>query len=84
MAALAFFQKFVNGAGFFWKSVSASSFGIYFIHLFFLIPLVFFFAKITFPNAFIKPPLVIILCFMFSWGFTALVLRKTFLLKKLF
>ncbi|MDM8526913.1 acyltransferase [Anaerolineales bacterium HSG24] len=75
MGGSAFFQAKVNGDGPIWKSMSANSYGIYYIHPLILYPLAFLFLDISLP-LFVKAPLVILLGFVLSWAVTALILKK--------
>ena len=83
MAGTAFFQRYVNGAGRFWKSLSASSYGIYYIHPLILYPLAYLFIKYPLP-LYPKAIAVIALALLISWGTSALVLRKAPGLRRIF
>jgi len=71
MAGLAFFQRYVNGNSWFWKSQAANSYGIYYIHPLFLYPLAFVFVPITL-SIFLKAPIVVIVGVLLSWGASVL------------
>lgn len=75
IAAVAVFQPKVNGAGFFWKSQAANSYGIYYLHPLVLAPLTYALRNVSF-SVFFKVVLVIPLTIALSWGLSALVLKK--------
>lgn len=75
MAGAALFQRKINGAGPFWSSLTANSYGIYYVHPLILYPLAYMFVPITLP-LFIKAPLVILLGIFLSWVVSALILTK--------
>ena len=79
----AFFQRKVNGAGPFWGSLSANSYGIYYIHPLILYPIAYMFVPMPLP-LFIKAPLVIFLGIAFSWGVSAALLTRAPLLRRAF
>ncbi len=83
MVGAAFFQRYVNGTGFFWQSQAASSYGIYYIHPLILYPLAYVFVKISLP-LFLKAIVVIILAILLCWGFSALVLRRAPVFRRAF
>lgn len=83
MAGTAFFQAKVNGDGLFWKSLAASSYGIYYVHPLILYPLAYLFVAVSMP-LFLKASLVIVLGTLLSWAVTALILKKAPILRRVF
>jgi glucan biosynthesis protein C len=83
MFGVAFFQLYFNGAGAFWKSQGRNSYGIYYVHPLFLYPLALIFVQVSLP-IFLKATAIIVLTFLLSWGFSALVLRKAPFLDRAF
>lgn len=75
MAGCALFQQRVNGKQRLWRSLSKNSYGIYFIHSLILYPIAYFFVAFNFPLM-IKAPLVILMGFLLSWAFSALILTR--------
>ena len=83
MAGAAFFQNFVNRATPIWQSLSASSYGIYYIHPLILYPLAYLLVGITLP-LFAKWLLLILTTILICWGLSALILKKVPLLRDMF
>lgn len=83
MAGAALFQQKVNKSRRLWSSLSANSYGIYYIHPFILFPMVYFFVSISIP-LFVKAPLVILLSIFLSWAVSAFVLTKAPILRRAF
>jgi len=83
MVGVAYFQQYFNGAGAFWRSQAQNSYGIYYLHPLFLYPLALIFVQVSLP-IFLKAAAVIVLAFLLSWGFSALVLRKAPFLRRAF
>ena len=75
LAGVAFFQRYLNGGGRFWKGLSANSYGIYYIHPLILYPLACCFLGVTF-SPYAKAVLVISTALLASWAVSAFVLRK--------
>lgn len=83
MVGAALFQQKVSGSNSFWSSLSVNSYGIYYIHPLILYPLAYFFVSVSMP-LFVKAPLVILLGVFLSWAFSALVLTKVPILRRVF
>jgi peptidoglycan/LPS O-acetylase OafA/YrhL len=83
MAGTALFQQKVNKNTPFWKSLSANSYGIYYIHPLILYPLALLMRQFSLPPM-IKAPLVIILAILLSWAFSAFFLRKAPIVRRAF
>lgn len=83
MAGCAFFQRYLNDGGRFLKSLSASSYGIYYIHPLILYPIAYFFITIPLP-LYLKAATVIGSTLLLSWTVSALVLRKAPVLREVF
>jgi glucan biosynthesis protein C len=83
MAGAALFQRYVNGTGRFWKSLAASSYGIYYIHPLILYPFAYIFVGIAIP-LYLKATVVIVVGILLSWAISALVLRKAPILRQVF
>jgi glucans biosynthesis protein C len=83
MVGVALFQQKVSGSNSFWSSLSASSYGIYYVHPLILYPLAYFFVSVSMP-LFVKAPLVILLGIFLSWAVSALVLTKVPILRRVF
>jgi surface polysaccharide O-acyltransferase-like enzyme len=75
LAGAAFFQRKVNGTARVWKSLAASSYGIYYVHPLILYPLAYIFVPISLP-LFLKGPIVMVLGIVLSWGVSSLVLKR--------
>jgi peptidoglycan/LPS O-acetylase OafA/YrhL len=83
LAGAAYFRRKVNQSSPFWSRLSASSYGIYYIHPLILYPLAYFFVPVSLP-LFVKAPLVILLGILLSWAVSALVLTKAPILRRAF
>ncbi|MDB6007544.1 MAG: hypothetical protein JWR15_4531 [Prosthecobacter sp.] len=83
MATCAVFQRFFNAPGPLLRSLSANSFGIYFIHSAILFPFAYFLTGYTLPLA-IKAPGVIGVSLVLSWAVSVFVLKKAPLLRRIF
>lgn len=83
MAGAALFQQKANNPGFFWRTQAANSYGVYYMHPLILYPLAYLFLGWSLP-LFLKAPVVIILAILLSWGFSALVLKKAPVLRRIF
>ena len=83
MGGIAIFQRIVNGDGWFWASQARNSYGIYYVHPLFLYPLAYLFVSINL-SVFLKAPLVILLGWLLSWGFSALILTRLPGLRRIF
>lgn len=83
MAGLAAFQRYWNGAGPFWRALSANSFGIYFVHPLAVYPLALALTGLAWP-AMPKSLIVFLLALGWSWIFSACVLRRVPLLRRIF
>jgi len=83
MAGVAIFQRFGNSSSRFWSSQARNSYGIYYSHPLFLYPLTYLFMSITM-NVYLKALIVIMLGWLLSWGFSALVLTKVPGLRRMF
>ena len=83
MASVALFQRSVNGAGRFWHSQAANSYGIYYVHPLILYPLACLLVNVALPVG-IKAPVLIVSTILLAWGVRALVLRRTPLLSNMF
>jgi hypothetical protein len=79
IAGVAVFQQKINGAGFFWKSQAANSYGIYYLHPLVLDPLAYALRNVSL-SVFLKAVLLVSLTIVMSWGLSALVLKKVHLL----
>lgn len=83
MASVALFQQKVNEDTRFWKSLSANSYGIYYIHPLILYPLALLARPFALP-LFLKAPLVIISAILLSWAVSAFFLTKAPLIRRAF
>jgi glucan biosynthesis protein C len=83
MAGAALFQQRINGAGQFWSSLAANSYGIYYIHPLILYPLAYLFVPVSLP-LFVKAPLVILLGIVLSWAASTLVLTRVTVVRRSF
>jgi hypothetical protein len=83
MAGLAVCQRYVNSGARFWRSLSADSFGIYFVHPLAVYPLALVLVGVPAPALF-KSGIVFALALGWSWLFTAAVLRRAPLLRRMF
>jgi hypothetical protein len=83
MVGAAFFQRYVNGAGRFQKSLADSSYGIYCVHPLILYPLAYFFVSLSL-SLYVKATVVFWLTLFLSWIVSALVLRKAPILNRIF
>ena len=73
----------LSGTGPFWSSLTANSYGIYYVHPLILYPLAYMFVPITLP-LFIKAPLVILLGIFLSWVVSAFILTKAPVVRRAF
>jgi surface polysaccharide O-acyltransferase-like enzyme len=83
MGLCAVFSTWVNGKSAFWRSASKNSYGIYYLHA----PIVYWLAYAFIPLAwstYVKSTVILVLSMAASWMFTAGVLRKAPLLKRMF
>lgn len=83
LAGTALFQKYVNGSGPIWSSLSANSYGIYYIHPLILYPVAYLFLPVSLP-LFVKAPLVILLGLFLSWAVSAFILTKAPVVRRAF
>ena len=83
MVGTSFFQQFVNKSTRFWNSLSANSYGIYYIHPLILYPLAYLFLPVSLP-LFVKAPLVILLGLSLSWAASAFVLTRVPIVRRAF
>ena len=83
MAGSALFSRRVAGSGPFWRRLSASSYGIYYVHPLLLYPLATLFAPLALP-LFVKAPLVIFVALGLSWLVSAFVLPRVPVLRRAF
>ena len=83
MAGAAMFQQKAGGSNRFWRSLSANSYGIYYVHPLVLYPLAYVFVSVSLP-LFVKAPLVILLGLFLSWAVSALILTKVPILRRAF
>lgn len=83
MAGAALFQYKVNKSSPFCSSLSANSYGIYYIHPILLYPMAYFFVSFSMP-LFVKAPLVILLSIFFSWTVSAFILTKAPIVRRVF
>ena len=83
MAGVAIFQRCGNSSGRFWSSQARNSYGIYYSHPLFLYPLTYVFMSITM-SVYLKALIVIMLGWLLSWGFSALVLTRVPVLRRIF
>ena len=83
MVVTALYQNYINIKNWFWKNMIKNSFGIYYVHSFFLYPVVYLLIPVSL-SIFFKVLLVIILTLLLSWLFTLLVLRKIPLIRRSF
>lgn len=83
MAGLAVFHRYVNSSGRFWRSLSANSFGIYFMHPLAVYPLALVLTSLSW-SALPKSVIVFTLALAWSWVFTAFVLRRAPWLRRIF
>ena len=83
MAGVAIFQRCGNSSSRFWSSQARNSYGIYYIHPVFLYPLTYLFMSITM-SVYLKALIVIMLGWLLSWGFSALVLTRVPGLRRMF
>jgi len=75
MAGIAFFQRYVNYKGRIWKSLSANSYGIYYVHTLILYPFAYIFLDVSLP-LFLKSSIVMLVAALMSWGISAMLLKK--------
>jgi len=66
-----------------WGSLTANSYGMYYVHPIILYPLAYLFTRFTLPLA-IKFTLVVGIAILLSWGFSALVLKKVPVVRNIF
>jgi len=83
MAGVALFRRSVNGAGRFWHSQAANSYGIYYVHPLILYPLAYLLVAVGLPVG-VKALLLIVSTMLLAWGVSALVLRRAPLLSDMF
>ncbi len=83
MAGIVLFKLIADSTGPGWKSLSTSSYGIYYIHPLILYPLAYIFRPLPLP-LFVKATVVITGGFALSWMFSTLVLKKMPLLRNSF
>lgn len=75
IAGIAVLREVANTNRGAWGSLSANSYGMYYIHPLILFPIAYLFTAVNIPLA-IKSSLVILLAILLSWAFSALVLKK--------
>jgi len=83
MAGAALFQQKVNSSTPFWSSLSANSYGIYYIHPLILYPLAYLFLPLSWPLA-IKATVLILLAILLSWAVSAMVLTRAPVVRRAF
>jgi len=83
MATLALFEARLNGNGLIWRSLSVSSYGMYYFHPLILYPLAYVFIAVSLPLG-IKAVSVILLGALLSWFFSSQVVLKMPLLRDIF
>jgi hypothetical protein len=83
MACAAIFQRQANQPGRIWSTLSASAYGIYYLHPLILYPLAILFLPFPLPLI-VKAPLVILLGIGLSWAASALLLRRLPLVRRAF
>ncbi|MCB0208807.1 MAG: acyltransferase family protein [Anaerolineae bacterium] len=75
LGGAALLQQLLNTANPFWKSLAASSFGIYYLHPLVLFPLALLLVALPL-SIFLKAVILIVLTLLLCWAGTALVLKK--------
>jgi len=75
IAAVAFFQRWVNGTGTAWRTLSANSFGIYYVHPLVLYPLAYLLVDLEVP-ALVKMTILVVGTLGASLAVSALVLKR--------
>jgi surface polysaccharide O-acyltransferase-like enzyme len=83
IAGIAIFQKWINGAGPAWRTLSANSFGIYYVHPLILYPLAYVLLDLPAP-AVVKATILVIVTLAGSLAVSALVLRRLPGLRRVF
>jgi len=75
IAGIAVFQKWLNGAGPAWRTLSANSFGIYYVHPLILYPLAYVLVDLPAP-AVVKATILVLVTLAGSLAVSALVLKR--------
>ncbi len=83
IAGIAFFQKWIDGAGPAWRTLSANSFGIYYVHPLILYPLAYVLLDLPVP-ALVKASILVATTLAGSLAVSALVLRRLPGLRRVF
>ncbi len=83
IAGVTVFQQKVNGAGRFWRSQAANSYGIYYVHPLILYPLAYLLVAVPLPIG-VKAVVLIVATLLLAWGVSALVLKRAPLLSEMF
>ena len=83
VAGVAVFQRAFNGNGAAWRTIAASSYGIYYVHPLLLFPLAYLLLDLAAPAG-IKAPLLVVATFAGSLAVAALVLRRVPGLRRMF
>ena len=83
IAGIAIFQKWINGAGPAWRTLSANSFGIYYVHPLILYPLAYVLLDLPAP-AVVKATILVIVTLAGSLAVSAFVLRRLPGLRRVF
>lgn len=81
MFGVALFRRFVNSDSAFWRSQSANSYGIYYLHPLFLYPLAFLFVRVPI-SIYLKFVIITGLTWLLSWGVSALILQPLHILSE--
>jgi glucan biosynthesis protein C len=83
IAGIAVFQRWINGAGRTWRTLSANSFGIYYVHPLILYPLAFLLLDLRVP-ALVKATILVLVTLAGSLAVSALVLKRLPGLRRVF
>ncbi len=83
IGGIALFQKWLNGAGPAWRTLSANSFGIYYVHPLILYPLAYVLLDLPAP-ALVKAAILVVVTLAGSLAVSALVLRRAPGLRRVF
>ena len=83
IAGVMFFRQRVNNGEGMWRSLAASSYGMYYIHPLILYPLAYLFVGISLPLL-VKALALILTAALLAWGMSALLLKRVPILREMF
>lgn len=83
MFVIALFEKYGDKTTRFWKSQARNSYGVYYVHPFFLYPLAFIFLSFSI-SIYIKAIVIILVAALLSWAFSSLILTRLPVLRRVF